>query len=268
MPAERVATVRVLEKALVILDALKAAPAPAGVNEIAKRTSVKVPTAFRLLKTLKAYGWVFQDENDKYIVGSKISFVTDKNNFYMALKEVAYYVMRKLTAKEGQAMNLVVRDQERCYILQQTRTDRIIDFVPPVGSELPMYASASGKILLAGVREPILDEILELTDLRPLTKHTITNRSALRSQLQDIRENGWALDDNESVENAFCIAVPIKDPSGETIAGLSFSGFVGGFDKKRIPTYHRVLNAAARQVAERLFPAPMLTHATNGRSKQ
>lgn len=259
MSDERVQTVQVLAKALVILDAVKAAEQPVGVNEIAKRTSVKVATAFRLLKTLKTYGWVFQDHNDKYVIGSKISFVTEKNNFNLALKEIAYYVMRNLTAKEGQAMNLVVRDHEKCYILEQTRTDRMVDYVPPVGSQLPIYASASGKVLLAGVSNELLDDILGVIELRPLTKNTMTSHSALRSQLEEIRANGCALEEGESFDNAFCVAVPIVAPDGQTIAGLSFSGFAGGFDKARIPTYIRELEAASRDVTGRLFPAPRLS---------
>lgn len=253
MPQAKTATVKVLEKALVILDALKAARGPMGVNEIAKHTSVKVATAFRLLKTLKTHGWVFQDGANKYVIGPKISFVTERNNFHVALKEVAYFVMRRLSDDQQQAMNLVVRDRERCFILQQTRTDRMFDYVPPAGSELPVYASACGKVLLAGLPPLLLDEILGAIDFRPLTSHTITDRKALVQQLAHIRKRGFALDAAESVDNGFCIAVPVTGPDGEVIAGLSFSGFAGGFDLNRIPYYRRVLQQAAREIRSALF---------------
>jgi len=250
---DKTETVKVLEKALIVLEALKAADSPIGVNEIAKQTSVKVATAFRLLKTLKAYGWVFQDSDNKYVIGPKISFVTEKNNFYVALKETAYYVMRKLSDREKQAMNLVVRDRERCFILQQSRTDKMIDYVPPIGSELPVYASASGKVLLSELPAGLLNEILDVTDFRRLTENTITDRDTLVRQLDEVRRQGFALDANESVENGFCIAVPVRGPENEIIAGLSFSGFVGRFDRGRVPYYHGILEDGAREISSVLF---------------
>jgi DNA-binding IclR family transcriptional regulator len=250
---QKTETVKVLEKALVLLEALKAADNPMGVNELAKQTSVKVATAFRLLKTLKAYGWVFQNGENKYVIGPKLSFVTEKNNFYMALKETAYYVMRKLSDREKQAMNLVVRDREQCFILQQTRTDKMIDYVPPIGSELPIYASASGKILLSELPEGLLNEILDVTEFRRFTENTLRDRNALVRQLAEIREQGYALDANESVENGFCIAVPVRAPGDEIIAGLSFSGFVGRFDRSLIPHYHGILDDGAQEISTVLF---------------
>lgn len=253
MPQVKTVTVKVLEKALVILDALKAAPNPMGVNEIAKHTSVKVATAFRLLKTLKTHGWVFQDSANKYLIGPKISFVTERNNFHVALKEIAYFVMRRLSDDQQQAMNLVVRDRQRCFILQQTRTDKMLDYVPPIGSELPVYASACGKVLLSGMQQVLLDEVLDAIELRSLTAHTITDRKTLARQLVQVRKQGFALDAGESVDNGFCIAVPVTGPDGEVIAGLSFSGFAGGFELNRIPYYHRVLRQAAREIGSMLF---------------
>ncbi len=254
VPQEAKATVKVLEKALVILDALKAASNPIGVNEIAKRTSVKVATAFRLLKTMKAHGWVFQDAEGKYLVGPKISFVTARNNFHVILKEIAYFVMRRLSDGQQQAMNLVVRDRHRCFILQQTRTDRVLDYVPPVGSELPVYASACGKVLLSGLQPVLLDQILDAIEFRPLTPKTITDREALVQQLPQIRKQGFALDEGESVDNGFCIAVAVTGPQGEVIAGLSFSGLAGAFDRNRISYYRRILQQASKEITAALFP--------------
>jgi|GEM_PF-374536 len=250
---EEKSTVKVLEKAFVILDELIASRKPIGVNEIAKRTSIKVATAFRLLKTMKAHGWVFQDADEKYLVGPKISFVTERTNFYVALKEVAYFVMRRLSDSEQQAMNLVVRDGHRFFILQQTRTDRIVDYVPPIGTDLPAYASASGKILLAGLKPSLLEELLDTTKFQALTTHTITDRNILMEQLSQIAKDGYALDEAESCDNGFCIAVPVKNPSGIVIAGLSFSGIIKNFDQDRLEYYRQILQEGARRISAALF---------------
>ena len=246
-------SVKTLEKALTILDIIKESDHPLGVNEISKLCPINLTTVFRILKTLKSGGWVYQDENDKYIVGQKISYVTEKTNFYLAFKEIAYYTMVRLTAQESQAMNLIVRENEKCYILQQSRTEKIIDYVPPKGTFLPIYASAGGKVLLAGLPEDIRHQILDIIELKPLTKHTITDRTALIEELKNVIEMGYAVDAHESQDGGFCVAVPVRGVDGEMIAALSFSGFIGQFTESEINYYYKLLKKASGDITDNLF---------------
>lgn len=120
--------------------------------------------------------------DDKYIPGEKLSYVTEKNNFHLALAEVAYPVMQELTAREILPMNLVVRQDRRFFILQQTRTNRYVDFVAPVGSALPLHASAGGKILLCELPEVLRAQFLDGISFESMTPNTIcTKRSFWRS---------------------------------------------------------------------------------------
>lgn len=242
--------IKVLEKALIILDIIKESGRPLGVNEISKQCSINLTTAFRVLKTLKSRGWVYQDENDKYIIGPKVSFVTEKDNFYLALKEIAYYTMARLTAMVSQAMNLMIRENEKCYILQQTRTEKIVDYVPPKGTTLPIYASAGGKVLMAELSDFIREQILNKTELKPLTKYTITRRVDLLEELEKIRQMGYAVDAQESQEGGFCIAVPVRSKDGEIIAALSFSGFIGNMSGNDINYYYKILEKASVEITK------------------
>lgn len=245
--------IKVLEKALTVLDVVKDAKQPTGVNEIAKICGLSAATTFRILKTLKNRGWVYQDENDKYTVGHKISYVTEKNNFYTALKEVAYFTMSALTAQEKQAMNLVVREEDKCRIIGQSRTMKIVDYTPPVGTILPFHASACGKVLLAYAPETIRDAILGSIDYVKMTKSTITSREDLEKELEKIRTQGFAIDAHESQEEGFCMAVPVFDPDGGVLAALSFSGFIGQRDVEEVDRYVKILKQASAEITEKLF---------------
>lgn len=123
-------TIKMLDNALMILDALRVGSKKLGVNEIAKQCGINPSTAFRILKTLEVNGWVFQCGDGKYISGQKLSFVLSSDNLYLALKEVALPIMEKRTAEFGCAMNLMVRDGVNCYILQQSKVNDLFDFVP------------------------------------------------------------------------------------------------------------------------------------------
>ena len=245
--------VKALEKGLIILDMIKEAGRPLGVNEIAKDSAINLTTAFRMLQTLKNRGWVYQDANDKYIIGHKVSFVTEKTNFYQELKEVAYLTMSRLTASESQAMNLVVRENERCFILEQSRTDKIIDYVPPKGACLPLYASACGKILLMEISDFLREEILGKIELKPLTKYTLTKKTDFLQELEKARLLGYAIDMHESQNEGVCIAVPLRSEQGEIIASLSFSGFIGKISESEINYYVQLLKKAAAEITENIF---------------
>ena len=111
MGAQNVETIKMVENAMHVLDLLRASKEPIGVNAIAKTCALTPSTTYRILKTLEMTGWVYQfNDDDRYIAGEKISFITSKNNFYMALRDSAKFIMEESTAKVGLAMNLMVRN--------------------------------------------------------------------------------------------------------------------------------------------------------------
>lgn len=246
-------TIKMVERALVVVDLLKSTKERLGVNEIAKRCDLSPSTAFRILKTLEAAGWVFQLSDDRYIPGEKISFATEKNNLYAALSDVAGFVMQEYTAKIGQAMNLIVRQGAHCTIIQQSRTGKLIEYVPPLFTNLPFYACAGGKILLSELPVSMAEQIIHSTQMLPLTSHTITDPEEFWQTLRFTASHGYAFDDRESAENGSCIAVPVRDCEGTIIASLSFSGFVGITDPDQLLEFLPPLQEASRKISQNLY---------------
>lgn len=245
-------SVKALGKAMLVLDFIRESPNPVGVNEIARQCSLNITTTFRILQTLKESKWIYQDKNEKYQIGPKLSYVSRTNNFYAVLQEVAYYTMQAMTAKTSHAMNLVVRNYNQCFILQQSRTNKIVDYVPPIGTVLPLYASAVGKVLMAWLPDRLLDMILDSLVFTPLTRYTITSRTVLTEELTLCRQNNYALDMMESQEGGYCIAVPVHC-NKEVIAALSFSGIIKKLQADEIVSYSNLLASAASEIEQNLF---------------
>lgn len=244
--------VKVLDRALTLLDKLSEL-GQCGVNELAKECDLSPATSFRMLRTLCAHGWVRQSPDEKYSVGIKLTYPTAQMAFLGNLREVSYYRMAKLSESEHEAMNLVVRDLDKCYILGQSRTKKIVDYVPPVGTVLPFHASACGKVLLSELSEELLSHILDGVAFDRLTQSTVTSREAFIAELGRVRERGYALDAHESQEEGFCIAVPVRSPDGEIIAALSFSGFIGQKTVGEIDRYVGLLKEASGDITDELF---------------
>lgn len=253
MEKQNTETIKMVERALSVLDTLRTSTVPIGVNDIAKQCSLSPSTAFRILKTLETNEWIYQCNDGRYITGQKISFVTERNNLYLALKEVAALTMSQFTEKYERAMNLIVREGNNCYVLQQSRTKNLVDYVPPLNSRLPFYACAGGKILLSELPIILANHIIESCKMKPLTQHTITNPDKFWQELRTVAKQGYALDHMESSESGSCISVGVRDYEGTIIAALSFSGFIGVQNTNDLLDYVPVLKEASSQISHNLF---------------
>ena len=246
-------TVQALDRGLKILDILTESELSLGVNELAKKLGISPSAAFRTLKTLEADGWVYQCEDDKYIPGEKLFYAKAGDHLLTALKEVSYAVMREISEKERLPMNLAVREGHRFFVLQQSRSGRYVDFVAPIGSPLPVHASAGGKILLSELPEILRDDILDRTVFEAMTSRTIIRRDAFLEELERVREQRYALDFFESLDYTCCIGVPVRGSDGKILAALSISGIAGVEKEEDLLKYLPLLEAAAEKITERIF---------------
>lgn len=246
-------TIKMVERALQVLDLLRAPNSRFGVNEIAKKCDLNPSTTFRILKTLEKSGWVFQLSDDRYISGEKLSFITEKNNLYLALQDVALFIMQDYTDQYGQAMNLMVRNGKHCVIIQQSRTNRFVDYVPPMHTDLPIHACAGGKILLSSLPINYAERIINACELTKLTEDTITDTERFWQELRQTATQGYAFDHKESTENGSCIAVPVYDREGTVIAAISFSGFIGVEDTDDLLKYLPILHEVSNKISHSLF---------------
>jgi DNA-binding IclR family transcriptional regulator len=106
--------IKVVQKAVQIMKILENSPQPMGVNELGKLAAMPPATVYRILRTLHNSGWLYQDQNDKYQNGFKI-FSMARRSSYAALKEIAYYPMKRYSLAERQALNLAVRIGGKCF---------------------------------------------------------------------------------------------------------------------------------------------------------
>ena len=161
--------------------------------------------------------------------------------------------MKEYTAKYGQAMNLMVRDGVNCVIIQQSRTTNIVDYIPPLFSNLPLHATSGGKVLLSELPVNLADQVISSCEMKPLTSHTITDPEKFWQALREAAKQGYAIDNRESAENGCCIAVPVRDHEGTIIAALSFSGFIGIEDTQELQKYLPPLHEASEKISHNLY---------------
>jgi DNA-binding IclR family transcriptional regulator len=212
-----------VERAALILKVLASGPRRLGVSEIADRLGLTRPTVHALLQTLQAHGFVEQDrDSDKYQLGAGL---LQLGNSYLDLNELRARSLvhaERLASSADAAVRVGVMHGESIVVVHHVfRPDSTLQILE-VGAELPLHASALGKAILAFLPKRSLDDLLTVQRPR-LTSRTLTPK-ALRDELDQVREHGWARERDEAILGESSIASPIFDHSGNAVGAIGVFG--------------------------------------------
>ena len=157
-------------------------------------------------------------------------------------------------------LNLRTKETVHLAILQETRAISIEKFDSPqpvgldarLGGIMPLHCTGVGKTLLAYQSEELLNQIAQSPGLPRMTAHTITGLPQLRKELERIREQGYAVDQEEAVEGLSCVAGPIFNHTGQVVAAFSVAGPATRFTPARIPEIAQMVRETSQQISYRL----------------
>ena len=228
--------VKSVSKALMILESFTPAQPSLSLNDLNKITGFYKSTILRQIDTLVDRGFVVREpETERYRLGSKIYFLgqifINSSNLLRAVRPALKEVVHKLEETAG---IFVVDGTERlCLILEHGPHFIRATFEP--GNRLPLHAGASGKVLLAFSDESLFDQLFADTQPEKFTKKTITDRFKLRTELDQIKKQGYAVSLGERVPSAATVSVPVFGPNGTIACALSNSGPTSRFRKNSLP---------------------------------
>jgi len=156
--------------------------------------------------------------------------------------------MEEVVSTVHESCSISVLDGVDVVYVDRVPAKRIMSISLAVGTRLAAYPTSMGRVLLAALEPESLDRYFTSVTLRPLTSRTITNVSKLRSILEQVREQGWALVDQEMELGIRSVAAPIHDRSGKPIAAINISSHASRVNLKDMRVRHLplVLQAAAR----------------------
>lgn len=210
-------------------------------------------SVYRILLTLEHRGYIMRDSRDgKYRTGLKFLEISKNILEHNSLRTATSSEMNKLVHKYGDTVNLgVLQEHEIIYIdiREGTNALRMID---DIGSVAPIHASSIGKAIAAHIDEQLLDNILENTKLEALTKNTIIDKNELKKELQTVKDNGYAIDDEEVVRGAKCVAAPIFNLFGQVEGAISLSGAVHRFSDDQINQIIADITQSAKIISQKL----------------
>ena len=241
-------SVQSVDRALDLLEALATAEGEIAITALATRTSLHVSTVHRLLATLLKRGYVRQNpDTSRYYAGARLATLTEGRSRFGELRLRARPLLRQLTEATRETANLVVLDDQHAVYIETVPSPQVVRLFTAVGNRTPVHATGAGKALLAALPPARRDAIIERMDLRGYTGHTIVDRAALRRALDEVRERGYAIDDEEYDEGVRCVAVPVA-----AIAALSISAPASRLSRQRCAELAPLLRRSAAELAETL----------------
>lgn len=181
------------------------------------------------------------------------------------LLELCYPLMRRLSAETGESVFLSIREGRGKVCVSSVESGkRSIRYVPRPASVAPLHVGASGKSILAFLRQ---DEIRALVDKRKLvsvTPKTVTNKGKLKRCLSRIRENGYDYSEGESVPGAWGLGFPILDPTGIACASLTLAGTLLDPPGRRLKNFIATMKRAISEIESELWKSRQAVRNSRG----
>lgn len=237
-----------LQKAFCVLDLFGPNVERLSATEIARRLGTVPGVIYPILYTLERYGYLERDGNKKYSLGLKF---LERGNLILQqldLRDKAKPYLKELANTYNVNAHLAVLYDWKVMYLHREEGYPSVIIKEVVGQRVPAYCTALGKVLLASLEERDLEAYLAQEELKPLTPKTISDPLRLREELKRVREQGYAIDDEEFHKGNMCIATPVRNHLGKTLGAISISFLKERFadERTRGSLIAQVVNIAFR----------------------
>jgi len=222
--AESKNSIQVIERMMKLLEVLAHSAQPVGLKGLAQASGLHPSTTHRILGALVNDRVVERVDPGSYRLGIRLLELGNLVKARISVREHALPYMRELHTQTGEAVNLSVRRDDEIVYVERTSSGRsLMRVVNIVGARAPLHITAVGKLFLLEDGADGLRDYAQRTHLPQFTRNTLTSVGALEKELERIRRNGYAADNEEAELGVRCIGVGVHDDTGLMVAGLSVS---------------------------------------------
>ena len=225
--------VLVLHKTLDILESIKETPSGVKLSDLARSVEMPKATVYRILSTLESRGFLDRSEDGTYRMARRLFDLQQPIPIEQTLNRVAPPRMEDLAKSTRETVNLGILDGGEVVVTNTIESPQSVRMSSKVGNRRHLHTTSIGKVLLAALPEKEVTRLLRLKGLPRLTPHSIVSRVALMQELERVRQQGYAIDNQENELEGRCIGAPVVDGDGRVVAALSISGPVFRMDLQR-----------------------------------
>lgn len=246
-----------LDKGLHVLNILSTTGSPGGLTltELSREIGMHRTTLFRILATLQARRLVERDgETDRYQIGLGVLALASARLRAIDLRHVARPMLQRLCAVARETVFLAVLDGHEIVTIERFEGPQVIALRTEIGGRRPAYCTASGKAIMAELDADAVERILA-QGMPVRTARTITSPMVMRHHLDEARQRGFAIDDEERLEGVRCVGAPIFGYDGYVCGAISIAAPALRTPWERLQALGAETHKAACEISQQMgFP--------------
>ncbi|MBI3045302.1 MAG: IclR family transcriptional regulator [Betaproteobacteria bacterium] len=245
-------SIQVIERMMSLLGALARHATPVNLKQLAGETRLHPSTAHRILSVMVDNRLVDRIEPGTYRLGIRLLELGSLVKSRISVRQEALPHMQQLHQNLGETINLSVRhDDEMVYIERTSGNGSMMRVVQIIGARAPLHITAVGKLFLAEDGPEKCIEYSRRTGLPKYTENTLTDAGSLAQELDKIRRQGFAFDNEEAEKGVSCIGAGIYNDEGSLVAGLSVSAPSDRLDRNWAAQVRQTAENISRAIGHR-----------------
>lgn len=242
--------VQSIARAFAILEEIARNRDGIGLAELSKRVGLHNSTTFHLVRTMVSLGFARQMKDSKrYRIGRPLFALAANALDEIEMTSLATPVLEDLSRETGESSHFSVRMGGDVVVMARTSGPGAFQLSDRVGVVRPAHCTALGKIMLAAMPPKQFEGFVELAELKAHTPNTITTADRLRREIAEVRRTGVAYDDGEFDTELRCVALPVRDFTGQVIGAIGISGPVWRLSIDVLQKRVRLVRPAAERLS-------------------
>ena len=228
-------TIESLQRGLQVLALFNREQPTLTLTEIIQKTNLNKTTAFRIVSTLETTGYLNRDPKTKqYRPALKVLQLGFTAISSLEFRQVARPYLRQLSQEVGETVSLSVLDGMDVVYVDRVRNHQIVGVILGIGSRIPAHCASMGKVILANLAEDELNGRLQEITLDPCTPQSITTLADFMADIIQVRQQGYALNDEELELGLRAVAAPIWDDHHQVVAAINITGSVRTISQEQL----------------------------------
>lgn len=222
-------------------------------SAISKALNIPSSSLSALLSSLVTRRYLSLDPvNNLYTLDSQVLALAGQYLGGLDIVEISRPIVRKLSGATGESAALAIRTGPDIMIICREDSPQVIRRTIQIGERFPLYATASGKVILANLPEYEVERYLSEVKLSRVTQRTIKDIQSLRSELKKVQLSGYAYNRGESADEMVACAAPVFDMHGKVVAAISVSLPISRLTNEREKGLEHLIKEASRTLSQKL----------------
>lgn len=240
-------SVQAVRRCVRLLETLAAHSGGLSLRDASKHANLPPSTAHRLLLTLAQDDLVTALPGGHFDLGAGMARLGAIAVSRLRPSVALHDLISNASIATGETVGLLQLTNDVATVVDKVESTHPLRYHLGIGTQVPLHCTASGKVLLAHAADDVRSAVLSQA-LGAVTSHTITGRASLDEELRRIVERGYAVDDQEFQDGLYCVAMPVRDYSGQVVYALAISGPAQRFQEKSVPALLKLLKSTVRSM--------------------